>query len=171
MTADHPPVRVGVTGHINLTAATERLVADALRVELRRISTRPVHGVTCLAPGADQLFTRAVLAGGGSYDVVLPALDYRDATIPPDKRADFDDLLARAEHVFHTGHVHSGTPAYAAANRDLLARVQRLVAVWDGEAGCHGASTDRTVGWASQLGIPVTVVWPPGARRRTDPKV
>ncbi|GIJ27466.1 hypothetical protein Vqi01_26280 [Micromonospora qiuiae] len=164
MATDPAPVRVGVAGHINLTPATERLVADALRVELRRISARPVHGVTCLAAGTDQVFARVVLATGGSYEVVLPALDYRD-TIDPAYRAAFDELLDRATLVVHTGHRNSGTAAYVAANRELLNRVERLVAVWDGEPGCHAASTDRTVRMARQRSIPTTVIWPADARR------
>jgi hypothetical protein len=165
MALDPPPVRVGITGHINLTPATERLIHDALRVELRRISDRPVRGVTCLAAGADQIFARAVLATGGAYEVILPARDYRARVIRADGRAAFDELLGRATEIIHTGHRHSGTAAYVAANRELLRRVQRLVAIWDGEPGCHAAATDRTVGWARQRGISTTVLWPDGARR------
>ncbi|WP_341715789.1 hypothetical protein QQG74_17230 [Micromonospora sp. FIMYZ51] len=164
MATDSSPLRVGITGHIHLTPATERLVADALRAELRRLSDRPVHGVTCLAAGTDQIFARTVLAAGGSYEVVLPAPDYRN-TIDPAHRAEFDELLGRATHVVHTGHRSSGTAAYVAANRELLNRVQRLVAVWDGEPGCHAASTDRTVQLARQRAIPTTILWPADARR------
>ncbi|MEH0844892.1 hypothetical protein V6U81_21135 [Micromonospora sp. CPCC 205711] len=167
MALDLPPVRVGITGHTNLTPATERLVFDALRVELRRISDRPVRGVTCLAGGADQIFARAVLATGGAYEVILPAPDYRELAVAPAGRAAFDELLDRAAEVVHTGHRHAGTAAYVTANRELLRRVDRLVAVWDGETGCHAAATDRTVGLARQLHIPTTVLWPPGARRTT----
>ncbi|MFV2101669.1 hypothetical protein [Micromonospora sp. LOL_024] len=164
MVPDRVPVRVGVTGHINLTPATERLVADALRVELCRSSDRPVHGVTCLAAGTDQVFARVVLDSGGTFEVVLPAPDYRD-TIRPASRADFDELLDRATRVIHTGYRSSGTAAYVAANRELLRRVQRLLAVWDGEPGCHSASTDRTVALARARGIPTTIVWPANSRR------
>jgi hypothetical protein len=165
MSADLVPLRVGITGHINLTRATEALVADALRVELRRISDRPVHGVTCLAAGADQIFARTILATGGTYEVILPARDYRTAVIGPENREAFDELLARAVEVIHTGYDRSGTAAYVAANWELVRRVHRLVAVWDGEPGCHAASTDRTVDWARQHGIPTTILWPDGAAR------
>ncbi|NLU78204.1 hypothetical protein HCA58_07380 [Micromonospora sp. HNM0581] len=164
MRPEHEPVRVGVTGHINLTPATERLVADAIRLELRRISARPVHGVTCLAAGTDQIFARAVRDGGGTYEVILPAPDYRD-TIAAPARGSFDELLGTATRVLHTGHRTSGTAAYVAANRELLLRVQRLLAVWDGEPGCHDASTDRTVSWARTRGVPTTVIWPADAQR------
>ncbi|RIV41656.1 hypothetical protein D2L64_02290 [Micromonospora radicis] len=157
-------MRVGVTGHIHLAPETEPLVADALRSELDRISDRPVHGVTCLAAGTDQIFARTVLATGGTYEVILPALDYRD-TIEPAWRDSFDELLARASSVVHTGYRSSGTAAYVAANQELLRRVERLVAVWDGEPGCHAAATDRTVDGARRRGIPTTVLWPAAARR------
>ncbi|MFG1677558.1 hypothetical protein [Micromonospora sp. NPDC049282] len=165
MTSDAAPVRVGVTGHINLTHDTELLVADALRAELRRISDRPVHGVTCLAAGTDQVFARTVLELGGTYDVVLPARDYRAAVIGPEHWATFDELLARAGAVIHTGYDLSGTPAFVAANQELVRRVDRLLAVWDGAPGCHEASTDRTIDSARGRGIPTTVLWPAGARR------
>ncbi|SBT39054.1 hypothetical protein [Micromonospora auratinigra] len=166
MASDPTPVRVGVTGHINLTPDTELLVADALHAELRRLHDRPVHGVTCLAAGTDQVFARTVLRLGGTYDVVLPARDYRTAVIGPQHRAAFDELLARATTVIHTGHDRSGTPAFVAANQELLRRVDRLLAVWDGVPGCHAASTDRTIDAARGRGIPTTVLWPAGARRR-----
>ncbi|WP_405106790.1 hypothetical protein OG559_22880 [Micromonospora sp. NBC_01405] len=165
MPTEPAPVRVGIAGHINLTRDTELLVADALRAELRRISDRPVHGVTCLAAGADQVFARTLLDMGGTYEVILPARDYRTAVIAPENRTAFDELLARAAAVVHPGHDRSGTAAYVAANRELVRRVQRLVAVWDGNPGCHAAATDRTVNWARQQGVPITILWPTGARR------
>ncbi|WP_199743812.1 MULTISPECIES: hypothetical protein [Micromonospora] len=164
MLGEHGPLRVGVAGHIHLTPGSVRPIADALRAELHRLSDRPVHGVTCLADGTDQIFARVVLATGGTYEVILPAADYRD-TITAARRAEFDELLARASTVIHTGHQHSGTAAYLAANQELLSRVQCLVAVWDGSPGCHAAATDRTVDAARQRGIPTTVLWPAQARR------
>lgn len=164
MAVEQPPLRVGIAGHIHLAPGSVRPIADALRAELGRLSDRPVHGVTCLADGTDQIFARVVLATGGTYEVILPAPDYRD-TLTPARRADFDELLARANAIIHTGHRHSGTAAYVAANQELLNRVQWLVAVWDGSTGCHAASTDRTVDAARQRGIPTTVLWPTQARR------
>ncbi|MFG2064513.1 hypothetical protein ACGFIK_24190 [Micromonospora sp. NPDC048871] len=158
------PLRVGITGHIHLTRGSVGPIAAALRAELGRLSDHPVRGVTCLADGTDQIFARVVLATGGTYEVILPALDYRD-TITAAHRADFDDLLGRASVIIHTGHRHSGTAAYLAANEELLSRVQWLIAVWDGSAGRHAASTDRTIDMARQRGIPTTVLWPEQAHR------
>ena len=135
MSTDAGLERIGVTGHIHLTHDTEVLVAAALRAELHRIGDQPVRGVTCLAGGTDQIFARTVLDLGGTYEVILPARDYREAVIAPGQRASFDELLDRAVAVVHTGHDRSGTAAFVAANRELVRRVQRLVAVWDGGAG------------------------------------
>lgn len=50
-------MRIGITGHSNLTPDTVPLVVEALRAVLAGIE-RPVVGVTCLARGADQVFAR-----------------------------------------------------------------------------------------------------------------
>jgi len=158
-------VRVGVTGHSNLTEATEQLVYDALWDLLGRYDGDLV-GVTCLARGADQIFARAVLDSGGRVEVILPAPDYRDAKVKPDNLAEFDDLLGRASSVRYTGHATSGRQAYMAASKMLLESVDRLVAVWDGlPAGGYGGTGD-VVEHARKIGVPVDVVWPDGAERQ-----
>ncbi|MDT7785772.1 MAG: hypothetical protein QOF58_4191, partial [Pseudonocardiales bacterium] len=70
-------MRVGITGHMNLVPECVPAVRAAITEVLERLG-HPVVGVTCLAPGADQVFARAVLGLGGQVEVVLPALDYRD---------------------------------------------------------------------------------------------
>lgn len=156
------PVRVGVTGHIHLTTRSRRLIYAALVGVLHEWGPR-VHGVTCLADGADQLFAEALLAAGCGYDVVLPAPDYREREVTPENRAAFDRLLLRARCVHHAS-TRSGTRAYAAAGELVLDRSDRLLAVWDGTGGDVG-STASIVAAARRRGIPVTVIWPPGARR------
>lgn len=65
--------RIGVTGHVMLASGTAELVYAGLAEELRPYAGPELRGITCLADGADQLFARAVLALGGSYEVVVPA--------------------------------------------------------------------------------------------------
>jgi len=158
-------VRVGVTGHSNLTKATEQLVHDALRDLLGRYSGDLV-GVTCLARGADQIFARAVLDLGGQVEVILPAPDYRDAKVKPDNLAEFDGLLERASSVRYTEHATSGREAYMAASKMLLESVDRLVAVWDGLPASGYGGTGDVVEHARKTGVPVDVVWPDGAERQ-----
>lgn len=55
--------------------------------------------------------------------------------------------------------------AYAAAGEVVLADVAALVAVWDGAPPDGRGGTGDTVQTARARGLPVTIVWPDGARR------
>ncbi len=46
--------RIGITGHSNLTDATEKVVHQALQSLLLQYSSSDLVGITCLARGADQ---------------------------------------------------------------------------------------------------------------------
>ncbi len=160
-------IQIGVTGHSNLSADSTELVFGGLRAALDPLAGDGLHGVTCLAAGADQLFARAVLSLGGRYDVILPAPDYRDNVVKPDNLADFDALIATAADVLYMPFETSGREAYMAASEALVTRSDRLLAVWDGQpSGGHGGTAD-VVAHARHVGIPVEVIWPTGTRRRS----
>jgi hypothetical protein len=165
-------LRIGVTGHSNLAEPSVPLVADALRdavEEMRaqlagRAGAANLTGVTCLAPGADQLFARVVLELGGRVEVVLPAADYR-SSLDETRRAEFDELVAAAARVRVLPFPHAGRPAYQAAGEEVVSSVQAVVAVWDGRPAGRPGSTAGVVARARERGVPVRVVWPSGARR------
>jgi hypothetical protein len=161
-------MRIGITGHTKLTNGAAELIYTALvrhlRAALEAAGGAALVGVTCLADGADQLFARAVREVGGSYDVVLPAPDYR-RRVPPERRREFDTLLAGARTVLPTGERRSGVRAYVAANRIMLERIDCLVAVWDGHERDDPGGTADVVGRARDRGVPMTVIWPAGAER------
>jgi len=165
-------VRIGVTGHINLTAETAESVGTALREDLLAMADQAgvqpnaVTGVSCLAPGADLLFAHVVLALGGMLEVILPSADYRESVHGPEDLDAFDDALNRASVVSATQRPTAGPEAYAAANEAMLETIDRLVAVWDGLPCANIGGTSHVVEIASARNIPVSVVWPPGARRR-----
>jgi hypothetical protein len=159
-------IRIGVTGHSNLSIESTELVFVELRDALELHAGDGLHGITCLAAGADQLFARAVLSLGGHYDVILPAPDYRDTVVKPGNLADFDALLAEASDVQFMPFETSGREAYMAASEALLARSDRLLAVWDGKPSGGLGGTSDVVAHARHVGVPVDVIWPAGARRR-----
>ncbi|HEX9358560.1 MAG TPA: hypothetical protein VF933_32700, partial [Streptosporangiaceae bacterium] len=66
-------MRIAITGHRGLPAATERLVDRAIREQLAAYAEDDLVGVSALADGADQLFARAVLDAGGRLEVIVPA--------------------------------------------------------------------------------------------------
>jgi hypothetical protein len=158
-------IRIGITGHIHLTADSAPLIYDALMVVLKEYEVGCVRGVTCLADGADQIFARAVLATKGSYEVIIPARDYRDRHIRPDALSDFDELVRCAAKVSYTDHASSGDDAYLTASLEMLRRSDRLLAVWDGRTGGRRGGTADIVTRATAMRLPVTVVWPDGAAR------
>jgi hypothetical protein len=155
---------IGITGHIHVTPATTRLLGQALIDHLRRYSD-PVHGVSCLAPGSDQAFVDALLEVGGTYEVVLPARDYRERMIKPWNRRRFDQLLSGATEVIHGEFDHCGPEAFAGANATLVSRCGELIAVWDGLADDRPGTTADAVGLARRSFVPVTHLWPAGAQR------
>ena len=158
-------VRVGVTGHLNLTEHSTELVYHALVAALHEYAGRPLRGVTCLAEGADQIFARAVLATRGSFEVILPARDYRHRCVSPSNAGHFDTLLGCAVTVTYACAGSSGDLAYAAANDELLRRCEHLFAVWDGQPTDNAGGTARVVALAEGSGVQVTRVWPHGTRR------
>ncbi|MGX7824770.1 hypothetical protein ACTG9Q_06730 [Actinokineospora sp. 24-640] len=157
-------MRIGITGHSNLTADTTPLVADAIKSALA--DAEDLVGVTCLAQGADQVFARVVLGLGGRVEVVLPSADYRDRVVSPDNAAEFDALIRQADTVRVLPYAQAGEEAYMAASEQVLSTVLAVIAVWDGgPAGGHGGTAD-VVAAARERGLPVTVLWPDGARRQ-----
>jgi hypothetical protein len=157
-------VRIGITGHSNLTPESVPFVAAELRKVLSELG-EPLVGVSCLARGADQVFARVVLELGGHLEVVLPAADYRERKVKPDNREEFETLIGQAANVHVLPFETSNRDAYAAANEDVLSGVDVLVAVWDGAPPDGKGGTGDTVELARARGIPVTVVWPDGAAR------
>ncbi|GAA1352064.1 hypothetical protein [Saccharothrix algeriensis] len=161
-------MRVGITGHSNLVPDCADAVRTAVRTALEaEVAGRsPLVGVTCLAPGADQLFARAVLELGGRVEAVLPAADYRDR-LKPERRAEYDELLAAAHVVSALPNEVSGRQAYVMANERMLASVELLIAVWDGNPPDGRGGTADVVETARASGVPVVVVWPEEARRKS----
>lgn len=163
-------MRIGITGHINLTPETVRKVAEKLPVQLAavcdRVGAEPgaMVGVSCLAPGADSLFAQVLLALGGQLEVILPSRDYRESIFGPDAHT-FDELLSRATTVTSAQHPTAAPEAFAAANEAMLETIEHLIAVWDGLQCARIGGTAHTVSAARSRCIPVTVIWPEGARR------
>lgn len=158
-------MRIGITGHSNLSDKTVPLVAEEIRAALASSIGPDLVGVTCLARGADQVFARVVLDSGGAVEVVLPAADYRDRKVKPDNAADFDDLIGRAAAVRTMPFAESGRDAYMAASEYVLDNVDAMIAVWDGgPSGGFGGTAD-VVNAARARDLTVTIVWPDGARR------
>lgn len=157
-------MRIGITGHSNLSPDSVPLVGEGLRDALAEVGG-PLVGVSCLARGADQLFARVVLEHGGQLEVVLPATDYRERKVKPDNAAEFDELIGKAATVTTMPFRESNRDAYLAASEHVLGAVDAMIAVWDGQPSDGRGGTADVVTVARDRGLPVTVVWPDGTSR------
>jgi hypothetical protein len=156
-------MRIAITGHRGLPAATEQLVDQAIREQLAHAG-RDITGVSNLADGADQLFAQAVLDASGQLDVIIPAALYRDG-LPESAHPSYDKLLSKASNVHRLDRVESTAEAHMEASNVMLDTADRLFAVWDGKpARAYGGTAD-VVAEARRRGIPVTIIWPEGASR------
>ncbi|TQM10189.1 hypothetical protein [Pseudonocardia kunmingensis] len=156
---------VGITGHSNLSGDSYPTVRHALLDHLGPLRDDLI-GMSCIARGPDQIFADLVLELGGTLDVVLPAADYLSGIPDPVDRERCDGYLAAARTTVTMPFETSGAPAYLAASRYLIDRCDVLMAVWDGAPPTGSGGTAEAVGYARERGVAVTVVWPPGARRR-----
>jgi hypothetical protein len=122
-------VRVGVTGHLNLSDETVLLVTAAIRDYLSQFASHALVGVSCLARGADSLFAQVVVELGNVLEVVLPSADYRQVEVESDHAPQLDELIVKAAVVRTMPFDTAGSDAYVAANEVILAPVDQLVAV------------------------------------------
>lgn len=155
---------IGITGHTGLPDDTAQLIKEALREALREHEGSSPHGITCPADGADQLFAQTLLEFGGTFEVVLPAEDYRQSVVAPEQ-LHLRALLARATTVSCMPFRRSNRRAYMAASVELIRRSTRIYAVWDGKPTRKLGSTADVVRAAREANLPVRIIWPDGARR------
>ena len=158
--------RIGITGHMNLTPETVRLVDQAIRERLSPYAGDNLVGVSCIARGADSIFAQAVLDLGGQLEVVLPSSNYRETKVKPDHTPQFDELRRRASDVQVMPFAEANREAYEAANEAMVGKCDRLIAVWDGHAAVDQGGTGALVEYARSRGVPIEIVWPEGAERR-----
>jgi hypothetical protein len=156
--------RIAVSGHRELTPDVTALVDRAIRSELAAEDPETLVGISCLADGADQIFARAVLDAGGRLEVIVPARAYRDG-LPTEFHAEYDLLLSKASTVTALDREDSTSDAHMDASITMLARADRLLAVWDGQPSRAPGGTADVVDHARAHDIPICVIWPEGASR------
>ena len=155
-------MRIGITGHQNLPSASLSQIERDLRANLA--PEADLVGLSSLAEGADQLFARAVLALGGSIEVVIPSARY-EATFSGPALVGYRRLLKEAVTVHEQAFGKPSEEAFFSAGKYIVDNSDRLVAIWDGEAAMGLGGTGDVVHYARNHGVDVTVIWPQGARR------
>lgn len=151
-----------VTGHMRISPDSVEPIRRAL-VDLMKPYAGELVGVSCIARGSDTLFAEVIIELGGKLVVVMPSRNYRERKVKPDHAPTFDRIMQVASEIVTMEHEDAGKEAYESANRELLRRADRVVAVWNGSEPAGNGGTADTVEVARAAGIPVDVVWPTGA--------
>jgi hypothetical protein len=172
-------LRIGVSGHrvppklpeqsqAPLHRSVKRILETA--VEAARIATGSDVGapadaaakdfviVSSLAEGSDRIVAEAGLEAGYTLEALLPFArsEYQRDFETDDSRAAFATLLGRATAVFELNGAADERPrAYEAAGFVMLANVDLLIAIWDGEKAAGVGGTAQIVGRALADGVPV----------------
>lgn len=157
-------MRVGITGHRGLPTPVAERVRALLAEQITQYESHGLVAVSCIADGPDSWWAQTVLATGGRLEAVIPASRYR-AGLPDWHHDDYDELLAQAAEVHATGFVESTSEAHQAGSEVLVGLSDVLLAVWDGQPARGYGGTAGVVDYANRVGVPVTVLWPEGARR------
>jgi hypothetical protein len=166
-----PGLRIGVSGHrvppklpeeseAPLRTLIDRILAATVDTARKANAASALVIVSSLAEGSDRIVAAAGLAAGFALQVVLPfkraeyALDFETQA----SRREFEELLARASDVFELDGAADERPrAYEAAGLFMLANIDVLIAIWDGEVAAGVGGTAQIVERAIADGI--VVVW------------
>lgn len=154
------PITIGVTGHRTVAPDQVAAIEKSVATVLENVRARAPHSrlllLTSLAEGADRLVTSvAVEKFSAAYVAVLPrpAESYRQDFATEESKAEFDRLLAGAQHVV----VKGGDPSpeksadqalrerYANAGYFVSLHAHLLLALWDGKPARGSGGTAEIV--------------------------
>jgi hypothetical protein len=156
-------LRVGISGHQKMPALAEVFARHALKDFL---SERKIEiGISSLAEGSDQLFSRVLLEGGISLKVIVPCSDYERAFSDPKALLGYHEILSRACDVEYLAYSEPSELAFLAAGHRIVDQVDLLVAIWDGQPAKGLGGTADIVDYARSMAKPVVVLWPSGIAR------
>jgi hypothetical protein len=144
------PLRAHIDRILAAIAAAARKANPASRLVI----------VSSLAEGSDRIVAEAGLAAGFALQAVLPfnRAEYARDFETPASRREFEELLDRASDVFELDGAAGERPrAYEAAGLFMLANIDVLIAIWDGEVAAGIGGTAQIVERAIADGI--VVVW------------
>ncbi len=176
------PPKLPAESEAPLRAAIDRIlatiVATAHRIEKSYVACAPRRDaskaaafasefavVSSVAEGSDRIVAEAGRAAGFELEIVLPfgRAEYAKDFETPASLDEFDKLLGDAAAVFELDGTPDDRPrAYEAAGFVMLANIDLLIAIWDGEDAAGVGGTAQIVSHAIADGIPVVWIKPTG---------
>ncbi len=179
-------LRIGITGHRGPPKLPEESVAP-IRAALDRVlkvafdagrsaqtaynaaapaqeaGTSEFVVISSLAEGADRLVAEAGLGAGFTHEAVLPfhRKEYARDFKTQDSQSAYESLLQSASAVFELDGDSDDRPrAYETAGLIMLANIDLLIAIWDGDAAAGVGGTAQIISRAVSGGIPIVWIEP-----------
>ena len=143
-----------------LRAHIDRILAAIAAAARKAKTATELFIVSSLAEGSDRIVAEAGFAAGFALQVVLPfaRAEYERDFETQMSRREFAELLARAGDVFELDGAADQRPrAYEAAGLFMLANIDVLIAIWDGEVAAGIGGTAQIVERA--IADRIAVVW------------
>ncbi|MGW0859083.1 hypothetical protein [Streptomyces sp. NPDC002690] len=157
---------IAVVGHKDLSDGTLELVETELRARLERLTEGTAAFVRAGA-GLPLVFGRAARDAGRRLTVLLPVRGAVPAVLPEADRQAVGELLVLAARVRLLDFDPGDRDACVGADECVVGESRTVLAVWDGSRSDGSDATAHLVAFARGRGIPVEVVWPDGASRRS----
>jgi hypothetical protein len=161
------PLILGGTGHRDLRAEDVRQFEARVREIFEEVQHKaprtPLVVVSTLAEGADRLVARIALERGHRLVAPLPMAPeaYEEDFISPESKAEFRDLIARADQWFVVSDGRISIPpedrsrGYALVGAYLAQSCQILIALWDGIGTGKPGGTSAVISFVRD-GVPAS---------------
>ncbi len=148
---------IGITGHINLGGHSEEEWTQ--KTLSAWMASQDIYlGITCLAPGTDQIFARICIQQSIPYRAIIPCSNY-DKVFSKEEAQDLELLTHRA-HAKIVLEGPASEKAFWKAGQLLVQQCDLLLAVWNGLPARGLGGTADVVNYACQNEKPVIHINP-----------
>ena len=152
-------MKAGITGHQDLgDHATIAWVKDTLARLV--VENKVSQGYTCLAKGADQLFTVVLTEKNIPFTAIIPCIDYEKAFDNQAARNDYLRLAQMAEERIELNFPHPSEKAFFEGGKKVVACSDLIFAVWNGKPAKGLGGTGDIVNFSKQEGKTVVHINP-----------
>jgi hypothetical protein len=121
-------MKVGITGHQNLSFAESDWLKEELEIEIKQMKIE--EAFSCLAIGADQIFARVILANNISLVAITPCKKY-EQTFDDNRIELYKSLLKQATNEIMLDFESPSEEAFYEAGKTVVNKSDVVFAFWN----------------------------------------
>lgn len=121
-------MKVGITGHQNLTVAESDWLKEELGIEIKQMKIE--EAFSCLAIGADQIFARVILANNIPLVAITPCKKY-EQTFDDNRIELYNSLLKQATNQIILDFESPSEEAFYEAGKIVVNKSDVVFAIWN----------------------------------------